>query len=97
MRETSEEAVLLAMADVFKLTAREAQVLCWVVKGKANRDVGDILGTSPATVKKHLEHIYVKLRVETRTAAASFAMTRITQLQPGHKAKPAGAMFEARV
>ena len=85
MRETSEEAVLLAMADVFKLTAREAQVLCWVVKGKVNRDIGDILGTSPATVKKHLERIYVKLGVETRTAAASIAMTRITQLQPGHK------------
>ena len=82
MRETSEEAVLLAMADAFKLTAREAEVLYWVVKGKVNRDIGDILGTSPATVKKHLERIYVKLGVETRTAAAGLAMTRITRLHP---------------
>lgn len=82
MRETSEDAVLLAMADSFKLTAREAEVLYWVVKGKVNRDIGDILGTSPATVKKHLERIYVKLGVETRTAAAGLAMMRIQQLHP---------------
>ena len=85
MRETSEEAVLLAMAEAFKLTTREAQVLCWVVKGKVNRDIGEILGTSPATVKKHLERIYVKLGVETRTAAAGIAMTRIAQLHPGRE------------
>jgi hypothetical protein len=36
-------------------------VLYWVVKGKTNRDIGDILGSSPATVKKHLERVYVKL------------------------------------
>ncbi|MBC7548240.1 MAG: response regulator transcription factor [Polaromonas sp.] len=82
MRETSEDAVLLAMADSFKLTAREAEVLYWLVRGKVNRDIGDILGTSPATVKKHLERIYVKLGVETRTAAAGLAMSRIQQLHP---------------
>jgi len=57
-------------------------VLYWVVKGKVNRDIGDILGTSPATVKKHLERIYVKLGVETRTAAAGLAMRRVQQLHP---------------
>ena len=85
MRETSEQALLLALADAFKLTAREAEVLHWVVKGKVNRDIGDILGTSPATVKKHLERIYVKLGVETRTAAAGMAMTRVPQLHPARK------------
>ena len=33
MRESSEKAVLLAMADLFKLTARKAQVLCQVGQG----------------------------------------------------------------
>ena len=33
----------------------------------------DILGMRPRTVNKHLEHIYVKLGVETRTAAAALA------------------------
>lgn len=34
------------------------------------------------TVKKHLERVFVKLGVETRTAAASMAMSRIRQLHP---------------
>ena len=53
-----------------------------VVKGKTNKDIGDILGSSPMTVKKHLERIFVKMGVETRTAAAGMAMTRIRQLHP---------------
>ena len=43
----------------------------------ANRDIGDILGTSPRTVHKHLEHVFEKLGVETRTAAAGRAMVRV--------------------
>ena len=82
MREISEDAVVEAMSLSFKLTAREAEVLYWVVKGKINRDIGDILGASPATVKKHLERVYSKLGVETRTAAAGMAMNRIKQLHP---------------
>ena len=82
MREVSDTAVIEAMSLSLKLTAREAEVLYWVVKGKTNRDIGEILGSSPATVKKHLERVYVKLGVETRTAAAGVAMKRIRELQP---------------
>ena len=82
MREESDETVIQAMSLSFKLTAREAEVLYWVVKGKINRDIGDILGTSPMTVKKHLERVFAKLGVETRTAAAGMAMNRIRQLHP---------------
>lgn len=53
----------------FGLTRREAEVLAWVAQGKTNAEIGMILGTSPRTVEKHLEHIYQKLGVETRTAA----------------------------
>jgi DNA-binding CsgD family transcriptional regulator len=74
--------VLESLAQAFGLTAREAEVLYWVVKGKINRDIGDILGASPATVKKHLERVFAKLGVETRTAAAGMAMNRIRQLHP---------------
>ncbi|MES2100396.1 MAG: response regulator transcription factor [Pseudomonadota bacterium] len=80
MREVSDAAVVDAMVRAFKLTLREAEVLYWVAKGKTNRDIGDILGSSPATVKKHLERVYVKLGVETRTAAANLAMGRLRQL-----------------
>jgi CheY-like chemotaxis protein/DNA-binding CsgD family transcriptional regulator len=82
MREVSDAAIIESMSLAFKLTAREAEVLYWVVKGKINRDIGDILGASPATVKKHLERIFAKLGVETRTAAAGMAMNRIRQLHP---------------
>ena len=82
MQEVSDESVIEAIALSFKLTPREAEVLYWVVKGKINRDIGDILGSSPMTVKKHLEHVFAKLGVETRTAAAGMAMSRIRQLHP---------------
>ena len=84
MQETSDASVLSSVAGAFGLTAREAEVLYWVVKGKINRDIGDIIGASPATVKKHLERIYAKLGVETRTAAAAMAINRVPLLQPQH-------------
>jgi DNA-binding CsgD family transcriptional regulator len=55
------------------LTPRETEVLSWLAKGKTNRDIGEILGMSPRTVNKHLEHIFEKLGVETRSAAAALA------------------------
>lgn len=54
----------------FSLTQRESEVLLWIAKGKANRDIGEILGLSARTVNKHLEQIYVKLGVENRASAA---------------------------
>ena len=53
------------------LTRRETEVLSWLAKGKTNRDIAEILGMSPRTVNKHLEHIFDKLGVETRSAAAA--------------------------
>jgi DNA-binding CsgD family transcriptional regulator len=57
----------------FGLSAREAQVLGWVSQGKTNKEIGVILELSPRTVQKHLEHIYQKIGVESRTAAAAKA------------------------
>lgn len=68
-----------ASLEQYQLTPRETDVLAWVAKGKTNRDIGEILGMSPRTVNKHLEHIYVKLGVETRSAAAALAATRLPQ------------------
>ena len=82
LREVSDAATVEATMQAFRLTLRESEVLYWVVKGKTNRDIGDILGSSPATVKKHLERVYEKLGVETRTAAASMAMHKVRELNP---------------
>src|SRR5262249_13393362 len=57
----------------FGLSSREAQVLDWVAQGKTNKEIGVILELSPRTVQKHLEHIYRKIYVESRTAAAAKA------------------------
>jgi DNA-binding CsgD family transcriptional regulator len=61
------------------LTAREREVLDWVAAGKTNRDIAAILGARPRTVEKHLERIYEKLGVETRTAAAMRAVKLFRQ------------------
>ena len=57
-----------------RLTCREQEVLRWLAAGKTDRDIGDILAISPRTVHKHLQRIYEKLGVETRTAAVVRAM-----------------------
>ena len=67
-RSEAGEADLLRSR--FALTAREAEVLLWIGRGKTNKDIGDILGLSPRTVNKHLEQIYAKLGVENRSSAA---------------------------
>ncbi len=67
-----------ALMQAFRLTPREADVLYWVALGKTNRDIADILGMSPRTANKHLEHVFEKLGVETRTAAARMALNVVT-------------------
>ncbi len=53
------------------LSPREIEVLALIARGKSNPEVGDILGISSRTVKKHLEHVFGKLGVNSRTAAAA--------------------------
>lgn len=53
-----------------RLTRREAEVLQWIVETKSNLEIAMILGISPRTVHKHVEHILRKLGVENRRAAA---------------------------
>lgn len=77
LREESEKANIEILKRSLKLTPRESEVLYWVSKGKTNREIGNILGASPRTVNKHLERVFEKLGVETRTAAASLAMNKL--------------------
>ncbi len=81
--ETDDAALIDAMVGTFHLTAREAEVLLWVARGKTNRDVGDILGAAPRTVTKHMEHILQKLGVETRTAAAALVLAQVRGVEVG--------------
>lgn len=55
------------------LSARELEVLCLVASGKSNREVAAELVISEHTVARHLENIFAKLGVSSRTAASAFA------------------------
>jgi DNA-binding CsgD family transcriptional regulator len=55
------------------LSEREAQTLWWLTKGATTQGIATELGLSVGTVKKHLEHVYRKLGVSTRTAAVAQA------------------------
>ncbi|SFB69278.1 regulatory protein, luxR family [Polaromonas sp. OV174] len=57
-----------------RLTQRETEVMHWLACGKTDADIAALLAISPRTVQKHLEHVYVKLGVETRTAAVMRAL-----------------------
>ena len=70
--ERSDGALLLeeASADAV-LTGREREVLAWVARGKTNAEIAQLLWLAPSTVRTHLEHVYSKLGVKTRTAAVA--------------------------
>jgi DNA-binding CsgD family transcriptional regulator len=59
------------------LSKREREVLALVASGKTNGEIATILAISGRTVQKHLEHIFQKLGVETRTAAAICALAAV--------------------
>jgi DNA-binding NarL/FixJ family response regulator len=58
------------LVEKLGLTDREAETLLWVAQGKSNADIAAILGNSEKTVKKTMGHIFEKLGLESRTAAA---------------------------
>jgi DNA-binding CsgD family transcriptional regulator len=61
------------------LTPREGEVLHWIARGKTNEEIAIILGVSFFTVKTHVKHIFARLGVETRTAAAACAFELVAR------------------
>ena len=72
--ESLQQQQTQQLQQALSLTAREAEVLLWISRGKANRDISEILGISPRTVNKHLEQVFEKLGVENRASAAARAV-----------------------
>jgi DNA-binding NarL/FixJ family response regulator len=72
-----DDALLLQEQHVLpRLTAREREILTLVDEGRTNAEIAERLWVSPATVKKHLDNIYGKLGVHTRTAAVAVVRER---------------------
>jgi DNA-binding CsgD family transcriptional regulator len=86
----SDQHSLEALASL-TLTPREAEVLFWISEGKSNHDIGVILGAKTSTICKHVEHIFGKLNVENRTAAAVVAIETWRSAAPVPESKPAQA------
>lgn len=86
VENSSSHEVLLKLIDLLApsgaeklkadlpLTSRESEVLYWIGNGKTNREIGQILDTSPRTINKHLEQVFRKLEVDNRTSAAAIAL-----------------------
>jgi DNA-binding CsgD family transcriptional regulator len=65
---------LFAGNEPVRLSVRERDILSWVLEGKSNADIGDILGISVNTVKFHLKQVCTRLSVGTRVQAAVRAL-----------------------
>lgn len=61
------------------LTKRETEILFHLAMGKTNVEIGLLCSISPLTVKKHLENIYPKLGVETRSSATAIAVETMSK------------------
>ena len=60
------------------LTVQESHIMHWLIQGKRNSEIASILNSKTRTVQKHVQNIFNKLGVETRTAAALAALENST-------------------
>lgn len=68
-----------ALAQRLPITLREAEVLARLADGRTNGGIAHDLGISPHTVVRHVDHIYRKLGLQTRTAATRVALTALLE------------------
>jgi len=69
----SVDAVAGPVGDTHGLTARELEVLRLVASGKSNKEIAAALVISEHTVARHVQNIFTKLGVPSRTAAGAYA------------------------
>jgi DNA-binding CsgD family transcriptional regulator len=78
------DSTAAARMRLLRLTPRERVVLARAAAGETNAVIAQALFVSPGTVRKHLEHVYDKLEVRTRTqAAAIYTRERVVMESPG--------------
>mgnify|MGYP001826543978 CR=1 FL=1 len=79
--EQKLQSFSIASLELLGLTKREAEVLFWVTKDKSNSGIAKVINCSKGTVRKHLEHIFEKLDVQTRMAAVMVALEKLGLLE----------------
>jgi DNA-binding CsgD family transcriptional regulator len=81
LEEEELKSFSISSLELLGLTQREAEVLFWVAKDKSNAGIAKMLGCCEGTVRKHLEHLYKKLEVQTRTGAVMVALKKLGLLK----------------
>ncbi len=71
-KEPSVESDPLEIFQHYGLTRREIESLPCLTQGKSNPEMGSVFNISPKTVSTHLDHLYTKLGVNSRTGAANY-------------------------
>jgi DNA-binding CsgD family transcriptional regulator len=77
---------LLLDEEIATLTRREREIIDQLAEGRTNAEIAERLTLAPTTVRKHLENIYAKLGVKTRTAAIAVTRPEADRLQIGQRA-----------
>jgi DNA-binding CsgD family transcriptional regulator len=77
--EQSVSSMSIAATDGHALSRREREVLALAAQGKTNGEIAAVLGMSPQTAKKHMEHILHKMGVENRTAAVALSLQSLSR------------------
>lgn len=72
--DTRHPSAAESVTSAHSLSRRETDVLRLLVDGQSNRAIGEALSISERTVEAHVQHILAKLEVESRTAAATYAV-----------------------
>lgn len=80
LEEKSHQTFSVELLRLIGLTQRESEVLFCVAQSKTNIQIATMLNISPKTVKKHLDNIFEKLNVQTRTAAVTTALSLLEML-----------------
>jgi DNA-binding CsgD family transcriptional regulator len=68
---------VLNLLELLGLSQRETEVLRWVMQGNDNKAIAAQLSVGKSTVRKHLESIYCKLGVQSRTEAIAQALAKL--------------------
>ena len=79
-----------------RLTARESEVVQLVARGMSNKAIAHQLGISPRTVEGHLNHVFDKLGILSRTELVHYALASRLVVREGDVADPAPEAGEGR-
>jgi DNA-binding CsgD family transcriptional regulator len=71
MHRVGEALLLEEEPNLPNLTRREREILDLVAEGRTNAEIATVLWLAPGTVRRHLENVFRKLGVHTRTAAVA--------------------------